>query len=49
MRRRLLGTEHPDIASSLNNVAYVLLQEGILGGVEEAAKVEPGVRSRLDQ
>ena len=28
MKKKLLGNEHPDVAASLNNLAYVLAQQG---------------------
>jgi CHAT domain-containing protein/tetratricopeptide (TPR) repeat protein len=34
MRRKLLGDEHPDVAQSLNNLAFLLMHQGDYAGAE---------------
>jgi len=46
MRKRLLGTEHPDVASSLNNLALLYDSQGRYAEAEplfqEALKIAEG-------
>jgi tetratricopeptide (TPR) repeat protein len=47
MCRQLLGTEHPDVASSLNNLAYLYSSQGRYGEAEPLYRQALEMRRQL--